>query len=74
MNQFSDIEKNLYLNFLMNHQEELFEMIVILVEERIKSLVPNMVKEYIQQNPQEVILDTREAENQIANLFKNIKV
>lgn len=73
MNQFSDIEKNLYLNFLMNHQEELFEMIVVLVEERIKSLVPNMVKEYIQQNPQEVVLDMREAENQISNLFKNIK-
>lgn len=70
---FSDIEKNLYVNFLLNHQDELFNSMIILIEERIKSIVPNMIQEYLNQNPQKVVLDTSQAENQLSNLFKNIK-
>lgn len=70
---FSDIEKNLYVNFLLNQQDELFNSMIILIEERIKSIVPSMIQEYLNQNPQKVVLDTSHAENQLSNLFKNIK-
>lgn len=70
---YSDIEKNLYINFLINHQEELFETIIILIEERIKCLVPNMIQEYLNKNQQKVVLDTSQAENQLSNLFKKLK-
>lgn len=71
---FSDIEKNLYVNFLINHQDELFNSMVVLIEERIKSIVPNMIQEYLNQNPQKVVIDTSQAENQLSNLFKNLKL
>ena len=57
----------------MDNQTEQFELIEAMIEERIKMSVPDMIKEYINQNPQEVVLDTREAENQLSNLFKHIR-
>lgn len=70
---FSEKEKRIFTKFLMDNQTELFELIEAMIEERIKITVPDMIKEYINQNPQEVVLDTREAENQLSNLFKHIR-
>lgn len=70
---FSEKEKRIFTQFLMDNQIEQFELIEAMIEERIKITVPNMIKEYINQNPQEVVLDTREAENQLSNLFKHIR-
>ena len=70
---FSEKEKRIFTQFLMDNQTEQFEIIEAMIEERIKMSVPDMIKEYINQNPQEVVLDTREAENQLSNLFKNIR-
>ena len=70
---FSEKEKRIFTKFLMDNQTELFELIEAMIEERIKITVPDMIKEYINQNPQDVVLDTREAENQLSNLFKHIR-
>lgn len=70
---FSEKEKRIFTQFLMDNQTEQFELIEAMIEERIKMSVPDMIKEYINQNPQEVVLDTREAENQLSNLFKHIR-
>ncbi len=70
---FSEKEKRIFTQFLMDNQKEQFELIEAMIEERIKMSVPDMIKEYINQNPQEVVLDTREAENQLSNLFKHIR-
>ena len=70
---FSEKEKRIFTQFLMDNQTEQFELIEAMIEERIKITVPDMIKEYINQNPQEVVLDTREAENQLSNLFKHIR-
>ena len=70
---FSEKEKRIFTQFLMDIQTEQFELIEAMIEERIKMSVPDMIKEYINQNPQEVVLDTREAENQLSNLFKHIR-
>ena len=70
---FSEKEKRIFTQFLMDNQTEQFEIIEAMIEERIKMIVPDMIKEYINQNPQEVVLDTREAENQLSNLFKHIR-
>lgn len=70
---FSEKEKRIFTQFLMDNQTEQFELIEAMIEERIRMSVPDMIKEYINQNPQEVVLDTREAENQLSNLFKHIR-
>lgn len=48
---FSNKEKNIFLSFLLENKAELFEMITVLIEERIKSIVPNMIKDYLYNNP-----------------------
>ena len=66
-------KKRIFTQFLMDNQTEQFELLEAMIEERIRMSVPDMIKEYINQNPQEVVLDTREAENQLSNLFKHIR-
>ena len=71
--EFSEIEKNILVNCLINNQSEQFEMMITLIEERIKMLVPNMIQQYLIQNPQKIEIDTNQAEKELSNLFKNIK-
>ena len=71
--EFSEIEKNIFVNYLINNQAEQFEIMTTLIEERIKMLVPNMIQEYLNQNPQKVEIDTSQAEKELSNLFRNLK-
>ncbi len=72
-NNFSEKEKRIFTKYLMDNQMEEFELIEMLIEERIKIMVPQMIYEYNKQNPQKLVIDTREAENEISNLFRNIR-
>ena len=67
---FSDKEKRIFNKYLMDNQTEQFELIEAMIEERIKVMVPDMIKEYFERNPRTIELDIREAERQLSNLFK----
>lgn len=60
-------------NYAYEDRAEEFEMLMVLIDERIKTLVPGMIADYIKQNPQKAELDFNQFQNQLSNLFKNVK-